>query len=191
MYQKGNKELEIISLYTDYTKQFYLREISKLSGIPLKTTQNITSNLERKGILKSNTKGKNKYFKLNLDNIQTKLFILESEVHKTIQFLDKQPLFKTFLKEVKNNDTIILFGSLAKLTPGKNSDADLLIITGNEEKQPYHLLPYKTHEVRLTETTFTKALEKKETLIKEIEEHHVILNNHSFYTNQLWNYYGK
>ncbi len=39
MYQKRNNRFEITSLYlTDYNKQFYIREISRLTKIPLKTT---------------------------------------------------------------------------------------------------------------------------------------------------------
>ena len=52
MYQKRNNEIVILSLYSDnYAKQLYLREISRLAKIPLKTTQNLLSNLEKKRII--------------------------------------------------------------------------------------------------------------------------------------------
>ncbi len=45
MYQKRNKELRILDLYLeDYNKEFYLREISRLTKIPLKKTQNLMLN---------------------------------------------------------------------------------------------------------------------------------------------------
>lgn len=193
MYLKRNKELEILALYLgDYTKQFYLREISKLTKIPLKTTQNVIIVLEKNNILKSSTRGKNKYFKLNLENIQTKFYLLQSEIYKTTLFLDKYPLFKTFLKEVKTSNTMIVFGSFAKSSANKDSDLDLLIISKEQHKLlPLHLLPYKIHEIKLPGASFVKSLEKQETLMKEIEENHIILNNHSFYVNIMWNYYGK
>ncbi len=192
MYQKRNRELKILALYLgDYTKQFYLREISKLTKIPLKTTQNLVLELERSKILKSIVRGKNKYFRLNLDNIQTKFYLLQSEIHKTQTFLNEYPLFKTFLKEVKTTIPIIVFGSFAKFTAGKDSDLDLLIITKEKQKLPSHLLPYKIHAIKLSEDSFLKALEKQETLIEEIEENHIILNNHSFYVNTMWDYDGK
>jgi len=190
MYQKRNKELTILFLYlSNYTKQYYLREISKLTKIPLKTTQNTISNLEKNKILKSAIRGKNKYFKLNLDNIQTKFYLLQSEIYKTILFINKYPLFKTFLKEIKTAVPLIVFGGFAKSTTNKDSDLDLLIFS--KEKLPFHLLPYKIHKVELSETTFIKSLEKQEALIKEIEDNHLILNNHSFYVNVMWDYYGK
>ncbi|MDP4012033.1 MAG: nucleotidyltransferase domain-containing protein [Candidatus Nanoarchaeia archaeon] len=191
MYLKRNDELKILCLYLgDYKRQFYLREISRLSKLPLKNTQNLLSILEKKNILKSVYRGKNKYFSLNLENIQTKIYLLQSEIYKTILFLEKYPQLKTFLKEVSET-TIIVFGSFAKLAAEKNSDLDLLMIAEKEEKLPIYLIPYKIHEIRMSEKSFVKGLEKGETLIKEIEENHILLNNHSFYINNMWRQYAK
>lgn len=192
MYQKRNKESEIIALFLgDYKKQFYLREISKLTKIPLKTTQTSIALLEKGKILKSKVSGKNKYFRLNLDNLQTKLNLLQSELHKTELFIEKYPLFKAFLKELKTNAPIIIFGSFARFKADENSDLDLLIISKKRLKLPFYLLAYKAHEISLDEKYFISAVEKQETLIKEVQENHVILNNHSFFVNIMWDYYGK
>ena len=66
IYQKRNNELKIISLFSgDYKRQFYLREISKLTKIPLKT------------------------LKINyLDNIKTKFYLLQAKINKTIDFIE-------------------------------------------------------------------------------------------------------
>jgi len=192
MYQKRNRELDVISLYTeDYKSEFYLRQIGKLAKLPLKTCQNVLIILEKSKILKSKLEGKNKYFSLNLDNIQTKSILLQSEIYKTDIFLEKYPQFKTFLKELKTNTPVIIFGSFAKLTADKNSDLDLLIISEKKQKFPFHLLSPKIHEIKLSETSFIKALKEQEALIKEIEENHIILNNHSFYINVMWEQYEK
>ncbi len=192
MYQKRNKELDVISLYSGkYKSKFYLRQISKLAKLPLKTCQNILIILEKNRILKSKIEGKNKYFGLNLDNIQTKSILLQAEIHRTNIFLEKYPQFNIFLKEIKTNIPLVIFGSFAKLTADKDSDLDLLIISEKEQKLPFHLLPYKVHEVNLPENSFIKAMKEQETLIKEIEENHIILNNHSFYVNIMWEQYGK
>ena len=194
MYQKRNKELEIVSLYrSNYKKQIYLRQISRLSKLPLKTAQNVLVILEKSKILKSRIEGKNKYFSLNLDNINVKSYLLQSEIYKTDVFLDIYPQFKIFLKSLNTNTAIIIFGSFAKLKADKDSDADMLVISIDLKKQklPFHLLPYKIHQISLSEDSFVKALKEQETLIKEIEENHIILNNHSFYVNLMWQYYGK
>lgn len=192
MYQKRNNELVIVSLYLgDYSKQLYLREISKKAGVPVKTCYSTLLILEKDNILKSAVHGKNKYFKLNLSNIQTKSYLLQAEIYKTTLFLDKYPLFKTFLKDVNTNNTIVVFGSFAKFTQNKDSDLDLLIIKEEDYTLPLHLLPYKIHRIELSKKSFLKSLESQEILIKEIEENHVLLNNHSFYVNAMWIYYGK
>jgi predicted nucleotidyltransferase len=192
MYQKRNKELEVIAIYAqDYKKEFYLRQISKLADLPLKTCQDILNRLLKEKILKSNIEGRNKYFSLNLDNIYTKLYLLHSEIHKLDKLLKKYPQLKTFLKSIHTNIPIIIFGSFAKMKAEKNSDIDLLIISKKEEKLPSHLLPYPIHQINLSEKSFKKSLYAKEALIKEIQENHVILNNPSSFVNLLWEYYAK
>jgi predicted nucleotidyltransferase len=191
MYQNRNKELDVIALYSgNYKAEFYLRQISKLAKLPLKTCQNGLINLEKNRILKSKVEGKNKYFSLNLDNIQTKSILLQAEIYRTDIFLEKYSQFKTFLKELNTNIPIIIFGSFAKLTADKGSDLDLLIISEKEEL-PFHLLPYKVHKINLSESSFLKAVKEQEPLIREIEEKHIILNNHSFYVNTMWQQYGR
>jgi len=187
MYQKRNNQLEIVSLYRGgYKTRFYLREISKLSKIPLKTCQNFLLTLEKAKILKSKIEGKNKYFSLNPENIKTKSYLLQAEIYQTDLFLEKYPQFKMFLKSLKTTAPIIVFGSFAKFTADKDSDLDLLVISEKELKLPFHLLPFNLHQVNLTEEAYLKALKEQEDLIKEIEENHIILNNHSFYLNIMW-----
>ncbi len=194
MYRNRNKSFDVLALFTSgYAKQFYLREISKLTGIPLKTTQTLIKGLEEEAILKSFTSGKNKYFKLNLDNVKTKLCLLQSEVHRTVLFIEAYPLFKTFLKELRTGSLLVVFGSFATFEAGGDSDLDLLVVSRAKERfeLPSHLVPYKLHKIELSEASFIKSLARQEALIKEIEEKHIILDNHSFYVNAMWNYYGR
>ena len=193
MYLKGNKKLDILRLYLGgYAKQFYLREISALTRIPLRTTQMLLSALEKENILRGTLHGKNKYFRLNLDTIQTKFYLLQAELHQTLLFLQKYPSLKTFLKSLETPSLILVFGSFAKLTAGKDSDLDLLIVSNKRlpEKLPLHLIPYRIHDIRMTADAFAKAIDAQETLIKEIEDHHVILTNHSSYVNSMWGHNG-
>jgi predicted nucleotidyltransferase len=192
MYPNRNNELEIISLFRgNYKERFYLREISKMSKISLRTCQNTLIKLERNKILKSKTEGKNKYFSLNLENIKTKFYLQQAEIYQTDLFIERYAQLKIFLKSFKTTAPIIVFGSFAKFTANKNSDLDLLIISNKELKLSFHLLPFKPHQINMSEKTFLKAINQQEDLIKEIEENHVILNNHSFYINVMWEYYGK
>jgi predicted nucleotidyltransferase len=192
MYQKRNKKLEVIALYTsNYKAEFYLRQIAKLAKLPLKTCQNTLINLEKEKILKSKVEGKNKYFSLNLDNIQTKSYLLQAEIFMLNIFLDHYPEFKTILKSIHTNIPIIIFGSFAKMKSDKDSDLDLLALSKEEQKFPNHLIPHKIHQINLSEDSFKKAINEKETIIKEIEENHIVLNNPSSYVNIIWEYYEK
>ncbi|MDI6721127.1 MAG: nucleotidyltransferase domain-containing protein [Candidatus Aenigmarchaeota archaeon] len=116
--------------------------------------------------------------------------MLQAEIHKTNKFLETYPQFKAFLKEVAFYNPVIVFGSFAKLAASKNSDADILAVSEKELKLPSHMLPNKIHLINLSESSFLESLKKQESFIKEIEENHVILNNHSFYVDAMWNYYG-
>ena len=192
MYPKRNNELRVIALYSvNYNAEFYLRQISKLAKIPLKTCQNVLAILEKERVLKGKMEGKNKYFSLNLENIQTKSYLLKAEIYKIDNFLERYLEFKTFLKSLDTNALLIIFGSFAKLKADKYSDLDLFVVSEKEQSIPFHLLPYKIHLNRLTEESFRKAILEKETLIKEIEENHIILNNPSSYVNLIWGCYGK
>jgi predicted nucleotidyltransferase len=190
MYQKRNK---ILSLFcSNFKKRYHLREISKLSSVPLKTTSRALEELERENIIRSHLEGRHKYFELNLDNIKTKFLIEETEIYRTFIFFEKYPVFKSFLKEIKLVDgSIIVFGSFAEFIAGKDSDLDILVISDKEFNLPEYLLPYKIHKITLSKKEFLSALEKDEPLIKEIIANHIVLHNHSFFVDMLWWYYGK
>tara|TARA_Y100000310_G_scaffold345384_1_gene464353 strand:- start:5508 stop:6086 length:579 start_codon:yes stop_codon:yes gene_type:complete len=192
MYQKRNNELVVISLFIgNYKARFYLREIGRLTKIPLKTCQNVLIDLEKAHILQTKIEGKNKYFSLNIENIKTKSMLLQAEIYQTDIFIEKYPQIKLFLKDINTTVPMIVFGSFAKLQADKNSDLDLLIIANRDVKLPFHLLSLKPHKVIMAEKSFIKALHEQENLLKEIEENHIILNNHSFYINTMWGFYAK
>ena len=193
MFQKGNKEFLILGLYLgDYLKKFYLREISRLSGLPLKTTYNVLETLENLRVLKSETSGKNKYFYLNLENIETKSLLMQAEIQKTMDFMKKYPIFQSFVKELKSiSSPIIIFGSFARFSADRNSDVDMLVVSDKKIELPSHLLPHKIHEINITEDNFIKAFKEGETIIEKIKENHIILNNHSFFLNLMWNKYAR
>jgi len=187
MYKKRNNELEILALYTkNYRNELYLREISRRTRLPLKTTQNTLFLLEKDNILRSRTSGKNKYFYLQPENPKTKLFLLQAEIFKTISFLEQYPLLKTFLKSLSSNVPLLVFGSFANGAANNNSDLDIFLISEPEKELPFHLIPYKIHKIELSKKNFLHVLGKGETLIKEIEENHILINNHSFFVHAFW-----
>jgi|SRR3989344_7875730 len=193
MYSNRNNNMLVLSLYLkDYSKKFYLREISRLTKVPLKNTYVILNELEKDNIIKSQLVGKNKYFYLNLDNIEVKYLILNSEIYKTVIFIKKYPHFTGFLKELDDPEAcIVIFGSFAKFSVDKDSDLDLLIISDKKIEIPYHVIPNKIHEIILSKNDFIETVEKNEIFIKKIKENHIILDNHSFFVNVIWRKYAK
>ena len=192
MYRKRDNKSRIMGLYVvDYRGQFYVREIARLLRIPLKNVQMALNLLEQEKIVKSRVSGKNKYFQLNLDNIQTKFMLIKTEIDRTMEFIEKKKGMNLFLKELKTDATCIIFGSYAREMEQKNSDIDLLTVTEKKEELPFHLLPLKVHQITISEKTFKAALQARETLIKEIEKNHILLNNHSWYVREMWHNYEK
>ena len=192
MFLKRNDMLAVLGLYcANYARRLYLREISRLSKLPLKTTHVMLVRLEKSAVIKSSIQGKNKYFTLNMENAETKLYLLQAEIYKTLVFVERYPLFKPFLKELKNvSAPLIVFGSFAKFTADKNSDIDMLVISDDNPDMPFYMLPGRIHKISLSEKEFMRGVETNETLIKEIEENHVILNNHCFLVNKMWGSYA-
>ena len=192
MYLIRNDECEVLTLFVGgYNKQFFLREISRLASLPLKTSQNTVNYLTENNILKSALKGKHRYLRLNLENIQTKFLLLQTEIYRTILFLEKYPFLKMFQKGLKTQAPLIVFGSFAKGGANQDSDFDIVIISKMKVNIPIHLLPCRIHEIRLSEVMFSRAVQRENALLREIEENHVILNNHSYFVNCMWDYHGQ
>ncbi|NOX71407.1 MAG: hypothetical protein GXO64_01785 [Candidatus Micrarchaeota archaeon] len=182
MYHTSYRELDVIALYTDnYSERLYLREIATLSGIPLRTVQRILDALTKARILRSETEGKNRYFYLNMENANTTYMILQAEIQKTMKFLEKYPFFKAFVKELKTNAPLVVFGSYARGEASDESDADILVVSNRDIPLPSHLIPCRVHALKMTRKQLLKA--RNETIIKKIKESHIILSNHSFFVD--------
>ena len=179
-------EIKILALYLrSYSAEYYLREISRLASISLKATQNGLQGLEKQKILLSRIHGKNKYFRLNRENIQTKLYLTQAEIYRTGLFFEKYPALKLFAKELKTNTMKIIFGSFAKFSADKTSDLDMLVISKAKEKLPEYLVSNKIQQINISEKDLARAM-ASEPLMREVAWHHIILNNHAFYVELMW-----
>jgi len=189
MYQKRYK---ILSLFTGNPRgRFYTRELSTKTGIATMTTQRLLKLMERENILKSKEEGKNKYFELNADNPKTMMEILNAESFKTQEIMEAYKPIKSFVKGMPPEPMIVIFGSYANGTARKDSDLDIMTVCDKAIDMPYHLVPYKIHEIKMTWQQFRQALEKSEPVIKEILKNHVILQRHSDFVEIIWRYYGQ
>jgi predicted nucleotidyltransferase len=181
------KEYKIMNLLVSENRELYLREIHKLTKLSLKSVQNSLKNLEQERILISKIVGKNKFFRINKDEPKTRYALEIGELIKTIEFLNKNTLLKSFAEKIQNSeaDAVIIFGSFAKNTQKKDSDLDILILSEKEIGLPAHLSPKKIHSIVMNKEEFLKNT-KESVLISEIFINHIILKNSNLFINSIW-----
>ncbi len=184
MYEKINiteNTLQVLSLFTKgFFREFYIREVQKLLKISPRTAQLILEDLENKGILKSETKGKIKLFKLNPTDF-TMRYIVFVEQYKAIAFLHKRLLIKEIIEKITPfiNGIGIIFGSYVKGLERKGSDLDIFVV-GSCSKD----------KIRNVSKIFGIDISVKSYPLKNFEEHlsgdfliKEVLKNHVIFLN--------
>jgi uncharacterized protein len=173
--------LRVLSLFTsDFTRDYYVREVGRLLDISPRTSQLVLENLEKKGIIKSKIRGKIKNYKLHISE-STKKYLVFVEHYKAISFLEEHLIIKEIIEKI--TPTIegigVIFGSYVKGVEKKSSDLDIFIAG-----------KYNRNEIRKISLKFgidisikcypLKLFEKKlneDILIKEIFKNHVVFIN--------------
>ena len=88
--------LKILGLYANnYKKSLHLRQIARETKVDVKAIHLQLRKLEKINVLSSATRGKNKEYMLNLDNIITKYYLGMAETFASIIYLKKNFLIKT------------------------------------------------------------------------------------------------
>jgi predicted nucleotidyltransferase len=117
--------LELLALlFVDPDRRFYLREIGKRTGLPIRAVQVEVARLEASGLLTSTREGNRKYYAANR---AAPIFPeLRSLLLKTVALGDtlKRGLQDTRAQIV----AAFLFGSFARAEQSAASDVDLLVI---------------------------------------------------------------
>src|SRR3989344_6803500 len=196
-----NIKYEIINLFkSNYLGQFHVREMAKLIKKSHVTLLPHLKALEKDKILTSKTRGKNKVYSINFENIITKNYLTLSETVETTAFLEQIFLIKKITKEIFNlnlSGTIMLFGSYAKKTFQEDSDIDLFYLGQITDKEIQNMKALgkiygKTINVKKSILkNFESGLRKKDPLITEIIKNHIILQNPEQFVNALWRYYDE
>ena len=116
--------IELLNAFLAFSeKDFYLRELARITGEDYKNISRELKNLEKLELVNSRRDGNRKYFHLN------KSFFLYHEL-KSIFLKTKWAvgLLKDALSELKGIKTAFLYGSFASGTENEKSDIDLMII---------------------------------------------------------------
>ena len=150
--------------------------IAKKKKLNQKTTSNYLYALEKEGILKSKTQGKNRNYFLNLENIEiVKNYILAIEHIRTLEFYKKHLVIKEISEKINEhiNGSAVIFGSYAKEIQKKDSDLDILIIGRCNEKEIEKI--GRTYNLEISLKVYPKL--EKDILIKEAMKSHIFIKN--------------
>lgn len=194
-----DNKLKIINLYrSNYSAQYHVREIAKLTKKSHVTLLPHLKALEKDRILIPKTVGKNKVYSLNFDNIVTKSYLLLAETVEEILYLEEIFLIKKITAEIFNlklDGTIVLFGSYAKRTFREDSDIDIIYLGKIADKEIEEIRKIgKTYgkTINMKKSTIKKLeedLRKKDPLMVEIIKNRRLLQNPEPFINALWRYY--
>lgn len=189
------KDLNILDVFrNDYGLKVHGRSVSKMILKNQKTVSLKLKNLETKGILKSEQKGKIKEYFLNLDSplFSHCMSIIEESV--ALAFIMKHQRFCDLYHKLIDffHGPILIFGSFARGNNVKESDIDILLL-GDYDKQKLErilsLYPFEVHVIHMTLKQFERGLLKKESFMLEILENHIILQGSSLMVNIFRRFY--
>jgi len=195
-YNINKTTLKILGLFLgDYSRSMHVREIARDVGVDVKAVGLQLRRLENINVLSSIIKGRNKEYRLKLDNLVAKYYMILAETFASIRFLEKNFLIKRLMSETgdKLEGTTVLFGSFAKGEITEESDIDLFIIS---DRKPDADVIRETgslidREVNIKSTNmkqFLDGLMDNDPLMMEVVSNHIVLKGIDDYCEIMWRY---
>lgn len=197
-YNINQTTLKILGLYLDdYEKSLHMREISRKTRIDVKAIQLQLKKLEKINVLSSIIRGRNKDYRLNLNNVTAKYYLVMAETFASIIYLKKNFVIKKLVEEIENkvHDSLILFGSFAKGTHTKESDVDIFIISDKKINagpitEAANMVGREISVKSANRQQFLEGLKNNDPLIKEVVSNHIILKGAGEFSDILWCYHA-
>ncbi len=122
MLRKENKR-KILEVFFDFpTKQFHLRQLSRMTGIAITSVRNYIDELLKEDLIMKITEGIYPSFKANRDE---ELFRFDKKLNMA-ERINSSGLI-SYLDDVCMPDSIILFGSASRGEDLEESDVDLFV----------------------------------------------------------------
>lgn len=195
-YNINRTTLKILGLFLgDYRRSLHVREIARDVDVDVKAVGLQLRRLENINVLFSIIKGRNKEYRLKLDNLVAKYYMILAETFASIRYLEKNFLIKRLMSETgdKLEGTTMLFGSFAKGERTEESDIDLFIIS---DRKPDADVIRETgslidREVNLKSTNmkqFLNGLMDNDPLIMEVVSNHIVLKGIDDFCEIMWRY---
>lgn len=194
-----NCSFAILGLYrTNYMTTLHARAMAKKLGVSHVTLLPHLRQLEKSKIILSRKVGKNKEYLLNPNNSLTKNYLEIAEKLVTINYLAKNFQIKKISDQLSSLNlagSLVLFGSYTKDYSTEESDIDLFHLGRLEQKQQSEIkkcgkiygkeINFKNSSIE----NFVNCLRTGDTLIREIIENHIVLQNPDLFVNLLWTHY--
>lgn len=162
---------------TNPERQFYTREIAKLTGEPLNAVRRELGYLEKAGLVKSHSEGNLKYFAVVKD------FPFYSELKKIIySTVGLGDLLRDRLKDSRSIELAFIYGSVAKDMETSKSDIDLFVVGEIEDEELHRLISKVEKEIGreinytlMTKKEFAERSKSGEPFLKRIEREEKIV----------------
>ena len=179
------------TLGLNFYEEMTLRQLSIDAKVPYTTAHRLIK--KNKDLFNINQKGNIKLCSLNKEDQITKNYLILAERFAAKRFINKNLDFKVLKSELPNGKyTLILFGSRAKGTQRKKSDADICVINSKGEKDINFSKFELIHKIEINSLFFTKKefklmlKEKEHNVGKEILKNHLILYGEEYFWDVIW-----
>jgi len=167
---------------TNPERQFYTREIAKLTVEPLNAVRRELGYLEKAGLLKSHREGNLKYFTVVKD------FPFYPELKRIIySTVGLGDYLKNRLKDSGQIELAFIYGSVARSQEREKSDIDLFVMGEIEEEELYKLVSDIEKEIGrevnytlMTKNEFKERSNRGEPFIKRIEREEKLILKGNF-----------
>ena len=140
IFGKGREKI-LECFYRNRSKELYFSEILRETKLTQNTTLKHLKNLQENNLIISTKKIGNTFYKINSKNPQIYSIFSYFDYKKLNELpVTRKRAITEFLEKIKIKSLIILiFGSTAKGTYGKESDIDLLLIYNKKESEDTNL----------------------------------------------------
>jgi predicted nucleotidyltransferase len=198
-YNINQTTLKILALYrSNYTTAFHVREVAREIKVDVKAVQLQLRMLENVNVVLSIVKGRNKEYRLNLDNYLVKYYMILAETFASITYVGRNFEVKKLIGEAIDQlcGCVVLFGSFAKGEMTLASDIDLLVISDRKPDidavvEMGKLIGREINVKSITEGKFLEGLMNGDPLIREIIANHITLKGIDTVCNAIWLYHAK
>ena len=168
-------EFKLVSLLLQ--RENHIRELARMLGTNQTTAARKLAELYSKNVVEYKLEGRNKIYFLKR-SLEAYQFVLIAEQIKLIEILREDPYLRRIAKEIKQNKEVnlaVLFGSHAKKTATRNSDIDIFIETKSKK------IRNEINNINSRISVKVGEFDTKNLLIREILKNHVILKGAEIY----------